>query len=128
MYHCHSCDGYFPRFITPGQCPLCGAWAYVRCESCGYTDAASAFISNGNRCPGCNAVVGIPGEGEQGSFSARDTVTGVGILLLLTSFCMPFTMWDEIRSSGFILPLVGFTAAAGGVAALVWGLKGRAGK
>lgn len=129
MYRCTTCGGSFETFVTPGQCPLCGTWAHVRCTNCRYTDAASVFTANGNRCPKCNAEVVLSGATDvRGSFSARDLATGVGILLLLTSCCMPFTMWDEIRRSGYVLLLVVFASAAGAVAALAWGLKGRMAK
>lgn len=126
MYRCTRCDGTFQTFVTAGQCPLCGGWADVLCTNCGYTDAASVFAANGNRCPKCRTEVILPGAADlQGSFSAKDLVTGVGILLLLTSCGMPFTMWDEIQRSGYVLLLVVVAAAAGAVAALAWGLKGR---
>jgi len=84
------------------------------------------FAANSSRCPKCNAEIILPGANDvQGHFNPRDLAAGVGILLLLTSCCMPFTMWDEVQRSGYLLLLVVVAAAAGAVAALAWGLKGR---
>lgn len=126
MYQCSRCGGTFASFVTAGQCPLCGGWADVRCANCGHTDEANAFIAHGNRCPKCNAEVVLPGAADtRGSLSARDQAIGCGMLLLLTSCCMPLMMWDEIQRSGYVLLLVAFAAAAGAVVALAWGVKGR---
>jgi len=63
MYHCERCKGTFARFKTPGQCPLCGMWASVRCNACGYTDDARQFIQNSDLCPNCGAKVALTGGG-----------------------------------------------------------------
>ena len=125
MYRCEQCGGTFEAFKTPGQCPLCGTWASVRCTNCGHTDAADAFISNGDRCPACGAAVSFPGTISAPRVNWKDFVTGMGCLLLVTSCWLPFTMWEEIRRGHYVLLLVVIAAAAGAIAALRWGLKGR---
>ncbi len=67
MYSCQRCRGTFGQFRTPGQCPLCGVWASVRCSGCGHTAHANVFIANGDRCPKCGASVSIPGGGSGGN-------------------------------------------------------------
>jgi hypothetical protein len=59
MYICGKCDGTFVRFKTPGQCPLCGVWASVKCSTCGHIDTAKVFINNNDCCPKCGAYVSI---------------------------------------------------------------------
>ena len=59
MYKCERCGGAFATFKTPGQCPLCGVWASVRCDACGHIDKANIFISNGDSCPKCGSKVTI---------------------------------------------------------------------
>ena len=63
MYQCERCGGTFAHFKTPGQCPLCGVWASVRCTACGHTAHANVFINNADRCPQCGARVSVPGAG-----------------------------------------------------------------
>jgi hypothetical protein len=63
MYGCERCGGTFAHFKTPGQCPLCGTWANVKCRrrGCGYVAPATEFIAHGDRCPKCGCVVVIGG-------------------------------------------------------------------
>ena len=52
-------------------------------------------------------------------------MTGMGALLLLTSCWLPFTLGQELRRGHWWVLLVELVAAAGAIAALRWGLKGR---
>ena len=70
MFRCEKCGGTFAHFKTPGQCPLCGVWASVRCQRCRYTAHADQFINNNDACPKCGAKVSIPGGGSSGCFVA----------------------------------------------------------
>lgn len=63
MYYCTSCRRDFWRFKTPGQCPLCGVYADVRCQNCSFTAAASIYITNHDCCPQCGQVAQVPGSG-----------------------------------------------------------------
>lgn len=125
MYRCERCGGTFASFETPGQCPLCGTWASVRCTNCGHTDVATAFTSNGNRCPSCNAAVSLPGAAGAPRVNGRDFVTGAGCLLLLTACWLPFTLSKEIQNGRWWVVIVAVVAAVAAIAALRWGLKGR---
>jgi hypothetical protein len=57
MYRCEGCGRTFQSFRTPGQCPLCGVWASVKCHGCGHTGPATEFINAGNTCPKCGIAV-----------------------------------------------------------------------
>jgi hypothetical protein len=70
MYKCEKCRGTFEHFETPGQCPLCKVWASVRCDACGFTDAANKFIDNNDCCPKCGAKVSMSGGGSSECFVA----------------------------------------------------------
>lgn len=70
MYKCERCGGVFAKFKTPGQCPLCGVWASVRCSGCGHTAHANVFIANGDQCPKCGARVPVPGKKDEACFIA----------------------------------------------------------
>ncbi len=79
MYRCEACGGTFSRFKVAGQCPLCKVWASVRCDGCGYTAHANAFIKNGDRCPQCGARVAVPGGGG-GELTGRQALIGLAVL------------------------------------------------
>lgn len=131
-YECGRCGGSFAAFVTPGQCPLCGAWVRVRCENCHYTDAASVFIESGNRCPNCGAEVDI--VGAAGKRLTRDDVArGVGWLLVVCSIGWAWTAWRAIllqaRLGFLVIPsveiVVELVFVAGGVGALAWSFRHR---
>jgi hypothetical protein len=61
MFRCEDCGREFAHYETPGKCPLCGIWAKVRCEECGYFGAASFYVQKGNKCPRCGRKAQIPG-------------------------------------------------------------------
>lgn len=130
MYRCERCHGEFAEFVTPGQCPLCGTWAKVKCSNCGHVDPASVFIANANRCPRCNAVVvmAVPRSTPTPRFNAKDFLAGAGCLLLITSCWLPSTLAAEIRLGRYDLVLIEVAMVAGGVIALRFGLRGRATK
>lgn len=77
MYRCERCGGVFGSFTTPGQCPLCGVWASVRCTGCGYTGHANEFVKNNDRCPKCGARVSVPGGSD------AEGVLGCAALVIL---------------------------------------------
>ena len=78
-YFCPYCKGTFDHFKVPGQCPLCGRWAQVRCMACGYTADANVFVANRNRCPRCGKRVIIPG----GDSAGRSCLACLGCSLAL---------------------------------------------
>jgi DNA-directed RNA polymerase subunit RPC12/RpoP len=80
MYKCERCGGTFAQFKTPGQCPLCGVWASVRCSGCGYTAHANEFVKNSDRCPQCGAQVSVPGS--SGSLGSSDSNAVIGCIVL----------------------------------------------
>jgi hypothetical protein len=131
-YTCDRCGGSFAAFVTPGQCPLCGAWGNVRCTNCGYRDAASVFIENGNRCPNCGAEIDLAGAAGK-RLTRNDFVAGVGWLLVVCSLVWAWTAWQAIllqaRFGILLIPsveiVVELVMIAGGVGTLAWSLRHR---
>ena len=132
-YTCGRCGGSFAAFVTPGQCPLCGAWGNVRCTSCGYRDSARVFVENGNRCPNCGAEFDF-GGGAGRRLTLNDYVVGVGWLLVVCSLVWAWTAWQavlvQVRVGFRVIPsfeiVVELVMIASGVGALAWSSRHRA--
>jgi len=103
IYQCEKCSNTFKEFKQPGQCPHCGVWAQVKCGKCGYSAAASTFISSKNCCPKCRTRVVIPGGGsasDQKPPSGPELLIGCVMLVLLAgaAFAGVKWLWDSYIS------------------------------
>jgi len=85
MYKCERCGGVFTVFKTPGQCPLCGVHASVKCADCGFIAHADRFIQNRDMCPKCGAQVVIPGGGSASSSGCVIVLLLIGTLLAVAA-------------------------------------------
>ena len=79
MYECHSCGRDFERYEVPGQCPVCGDWVKVTCNSCSYTAPAERFVRENGKCPKCTAKVSVPG----GDFVPASWLVVGGLVVLV---------------------------------------------
>lgn len=74
MYQCSHC--YRTMSEPHDKCPYCGViLAYIQCNNCGHTGGKNEFVSNGNRCPKCNAGVFIPGQVQPAAHPQPKKVT-----------------------------------------------------
>jgi len=56
---CIKCEAEFAKFEVSGKCPLCGEWAVVMCEGCGFESSAKQFVENDGKCPRCGSNVSV---------------------------------------------------------------------
>ena len=79
IYTCGECDREFSTYRTPGKCPVCGEWAKLECDGCGYKAGAKPFYDAGCKCPKCGGKVPVPGA-EFNLWIIAAIVAAVGVI------------------------------------------------